>query len=167
MALQCERDEVVHFMSRGSAPLPLASHQRVPLLAPWHNWQTVWCHLTLLFSVQPFPLLPSPNGKGGEWGSLSHVSLLCRNSPLTVWLQKQLHTELHISGSGSANVGDRGIWGLKPLYLPLLKSCFMAYTSALANIICIVCLQASYIWSMWMSSLDLCRGSFAFVLIGH
>lgn len=76
--------------------------------------------------------------------------------------KNKLHTELHISGSGSANVGDRGIWGLKPLYLPLLKSCFIAYTSALANMICIVCLQASYIWSTWMSSVDLCRGSFAF-----
>lgn len=54
----------------------------------------------------------------------------------TVWHKKLVYTELHISGSGSAYVGDRGICGLKPPYLPLHKSCFIAYT--LANMMCIV-----------------------------
>lgn len=31
----------------------------------------------------------------------------------TVWHKKLLYAELHISGSGSAYVGDRGICGLK------------------------------------------------------
>ena len=76
------------------------------------------------------------------------------NGESTVWLKKLLLSELLISGSGSANVGDRGICGLKPLYLPLHKSCIMAYTSALANMICIVnCLPAYYI----LAILDLCE----------
>ena len=97
--------------------------------------------------MRPFSLLPSPKRKkGGEGGSLSSdvgLGFFAVTLHWAVWLRKGkkkklLHTELHISGSGSANVGDRGIWGLKPLYLPSYKSCFIAYTSALANMICIV-----------------------------
>lgn len=117
---------------------PQPTQPGVPLLAPWHNWQTVRCHLTLLFQCGLFPSTFSQHKKGGGGVFFSDSGLLCCNRPLTVWLKKLPQTELHISGSGSANVGDRGIWGLKPLYLPLYKSCFIAYTSALANMICIV-----------------------------
>lgn len=124
--------------TKGSAILPSANHQGVPLLGPWHNWQTVRCHLTPLFQCSLFPP-PFPNEKGGERGSLSPTLVgFAVTVHWTVSLEKLLHTELYISGSGSANVGDRGIWGLKPLYLSLHKSSFMAYTSALANMICIV-----------------------------
>lgn len=110
----------------------------VPLSAPWHNWQTARCHLTPLFQCGLFPSsLPKRKGRRAS-EAFSDVGLVRCNSSLTVRLEKLLHTELHISGSGSANVGDRGIWGLKPLYLPLHKSRFIAYTSALANMICIV-----------------------------
>lgn len=55
---------------------------------------------------------------GCERGTLPQM-LPCTNSELTVWLKsrriKLLYSELSISGSGSANVGDRGIcWDLKP-----------------------------------------------------
>lgn len=96
------------------------------------------CHLTPLFQCGLFPSsLPKRKGRRAS-ESFSDVGLVRCNSSLAVRLEKLLHTELHISGSGSANVGDRGIWGLKPLYLPLHKSRFIAYTSALANMICIV-----------------------------
>lgn len=130
---------------KGSAILPSADHRGVPLLALWHNWQTARCHLTPLFQCGLFPSSLLPNEKkGGERGSLSSnvgLGFFAVTLHWAVWLGKKkklLHTELHISGSGSANVGDRGIWGLKPLYLPSYKSCFIAYTSALANMICIV-----------------------------
>lgn len=87
------------------------------LLAPWHNWQTVWCHLTPrspLSQCRPFSFLPCrvKKGKRAESEGVSH-------SWSALWAQswgggKLLHTERHISGSGSANVGDRGIGGLKP-----------------------------------------------------
>lgn len=78
--------------------------------------------------MHPFSL-PSPlKMEYSEWGSSSSV--------VERYGTKSWCTELPISGSGSAHVGDRGICGLKPLYLPLHKSCFIAYT--LANMICIV-----------------------------
>lgn len=113
---------------KGSAILPAASHQGVSLLAQWCNWQIGRCHLTPGFQCILFPSLVSENG-------VLRVREFFLSSG-TVWHKKLVYTELHISGSGSAYVGDRGICGLKPLYLPLHKSCFIAYT--LANMICIV-----------------------------
>lgn len=117
----------------------------VPLSAPWHNWPTVQCHLTLFFQCPPpLPLqLPSSLPKGVEghavflrcWFGGSNSPFFFPARPLKA---AAVRTELRISGSGSVNVGDRGIWGLKPLHLPLHKSCFIAYTSALANMLCIV-----------------------------
>lgn len=133
------RHSLVYFTCRGSAILPSTVQQGVPLLALWHNWQTERCHLTLLFQCGLF-LSSHPEWRGWRASeSFWDVGVVCCNSPLTVWLEKSCYIlGSNISGSGSANVGDRGIWGLKPLYLPLHKSCFIAYTSALANMICIV-----------------------------
>lgn len=95
---------------KGSAILPSASHQGDSLLALWHNWQTVWCHLTPLFQCSLFPssLVKRKARRARE--SLSVAGW----AHWTVRLKELLHTELHISGSGSANVGDGGIGGLKP-----------------------------------------------------
>lgn len=84
------------------------------LLAPWHNWQTVWCHLTprspsinAALSLSSLVKREKKGRRVSEGGS--HSSSLVR-----AWAKKLLHTERRISGSGSVNVGDRGIWGLKP-----------------------------------------------------
>lgn len=69
---------------KGSAILPSASHQGVSLLAPWHNWQTVWCHLTPL-SMQPFS--PSSLVKRKRVES-EGVFLSCWLGPLNSMAQK-------------------------------------------------------------------------------
>lgn len=114
---------------KGSAILPSADHRARggwggkwggwgSLLAPWHNWQTVWCHLTPrspLSQCSPFSLLPCRAKKGGERRSFSLlVAGLGSGMGGGEEKIKLLHSERHISGSGSANVGDRGIGGLKP-----------------------------------------------------
>ena len=95
-------------------------------------------------AVSPYPFClaatfsppPFPNDRKSLITAIRSVTLW--RSMDGIWLKKLFQPELHISGSGSANVGDRGILGLKSLHLPLYKSCFIAYTSALANMICIV-----------------------------
>lgn len=84
--------------------------------------------LPLAFNASFFP----PWSLKMEYSETREVFL----SSGAAWHKKPVYAELHISGSGSAYVGDRGIWGFNPLYLPLHKSCFVAYT--LANMICVV-----------------------------
>lgn len=123
------------FTHGGSATLPSHNNQGVPLLALWHNWQTVQYHLTFLFQCS---LFPSSHPKWKGWGAGGFHR--CWFVATAHWKKDSKTCDIlsSIYLGQSTNVGDRRIWGFKPLYLLLHKSCFIVYTSALANMICIV-----------------------------
>lgn len=66
--------------------------------------------LDLPLSMQPFLSPPLSNEKKGRRAR----EVLTPHRWFELWAKKLRRTERRISGSGSVNVGDRGIWGLKP-----------------------------------------------------